>query len=70
LTARRYGGPVLCEAPYFIERLDVVSGKSRALLSSARIGLFSTMLRNSARVIDRFKVPSSELTELGRRVEL
>ena len=70
LTARRYGGPVLCEAPYFIERLDVVSGKSRALLSSVRIGMFSTMLRNSARVIDRFKVPSSELTELGRRVEL
>jgi KUP system potassium uptake protein len=70
LSSAMHGGPRLSEATYFIERHDVVSLKSRTLLFRSRTTLFAIMLRNSAHVIDRFKVPSNALFEVGRRIEL
>jgi len=68
--AKKDGVPVLDQASYFIERDDLISRKHRNLLSRCRVALFSFMSRNSAHAIDRFKIPSSALTEIGRRIEL
>jgi KUP system potassium uptake protein len=68
--AKKDGLPVLDEASYFIERYDPISRKHRSYLSRWRVALFALMSRNSAHAIDRFKIPSVALTELGRRIEL
>src|SRR5947208_7155124 len=67
---KKDGVPVLAEASYYIERGDFISRKHRNPLSRLRIALFSFMSRNSAHAIDRFKIPSSTLVEIGRRIEL
>jgi KUP system potassium uptake protein len=64
------GVPVLDNASYYIERNDLISGKHRNPLSRWSLGIFSFMSRNSAHAIDRFKIPPSALTEIGRRIEL
>jgi KUP system potassium uptake protein len=68
--AKKDGLPVLNEASFFIERYDLISRINRSYLSRWRVALFSFMSRNSAHAIDRFKIPSAALTELGRRIEL
>ena len=68
--AKKDGVPVLDEASYYIERGDFSSREHRNPLSRWRIALFSFMSRNSAHAIDRFKIPSSALVEIGRRIEL
>lgn len=68
--AKKDGVPVLDGASYYIERNDLISRKHRTPLSQWRIALFSFMSRNSAHAIDRFKIPSSALIEIGRRIEL
>lgn len=69
-NAKKDGVPILDEASYFIERYDPISRKHRSYLSRWRVALFALMSRNSAHAIDRFKIPSVALTELGRRIEL
>ena len=68
--AKKDGLPVLNEASFFIERFDPISRINRSYFSRWRVALFSFMSRNSAHAIDRFKIPSAALTELGRRIEL
>jgi KUP system potassium uptake protein len=68
--AKKDGVPVLDEASYYIERSDLIGPKHRNPLSRWRVELFSFMSRNSAHAIDRFKIPSSALIEIGRRIEL
>jgi KUP system potassium uptake protein len=68
--AEKDGVPVLDEASYYIERDDLVSRKHRNPLLRWRVALFSFMWRNSAHAIDRFKIPSSALIEIGRRIQL
>jgi KUP system potassium uptake protein len=68
--AKKKGVPILDEASYYIERGDFSSSRHQNLLSRFRIALFSFMSRNSAHAIDRFKLPSSALVEIGRRIEL
>jgi len=68
--AKKDGVPVLDEASYYIARDDLSGRKHRNPLSRWRITLFSFMSRNSAHAIDRFKIPSSALVEIGRRIEL
>jgi KUP system potassium uptake protein len=68
--AKKIGVPVLDKATYYIERHDVISGKHRNPISRWRVELFSFMSRNSAHAIDRFKIPSDALIEIGRRIEL
>jgi KUP system potassium uptake protein len=68
--AKRKGLPALDDATYFIERENFVSRQRRSVLGRWRVALFSFMSRNSAHAIDRFKIPSNALVELGRRIEL
>jgi KUP system potassium uptake protein len=68
--AKKDGVPVLNEATYYIERNDPVSRKNRNPLWRWPVALFSFMSRNSAHAIDRFKIPSRALIEVGRRIEL
>jgi KUP system potassium uptake protein len=68
--ARKQGVPIFDGALYYTERNDLVSRKYRGFWSRSRMNLFSFMSRNSARAIDRFKIPSNALIEIGRRIEL
>jgi KUP system potassium uptake protein len=68
--AKEDGVPVLDEATYYIERDDLISRRHRNFISRCRVALFSFMYRNSAHAIDRFKIPSNALIEIGRRIEL
>jgi KUP system potassium uptake protein len=68
--AKKDGVPILDDASYYIERNDLISRKHRNPLSRSSLALFSFMSRNSAHAIDRFKIPSSALIEIGRRIEL
>jgi KUP system potassium uptake protein len=68
--AKKDGLPVLDEASYYIERNDPISCKHRNPFWRWRLFLFSFMSRNSAHAVDRFRIPSNALTEIGRRVEL
>jgi len=67
---RKQGVPAVSEAVYYAERNDVVSRKHRHIVSRWRVALFSFMSRNSAHAVDRFKIPSKVLIEIGRRIEL
>jgi KUP system potassium uptake protein len=67
---KKDGVPVLDQASYYIERDDLVSREHRNPLARWRVALFSFMARNSAHAIDRFRIPSSALIEIGRRIEL
>ena len=69
-VAKKDGVPVLDDASYYIERYDLISRKHRSLVLRWRVVLFSFMSRNSAHAIDRFKIPSNSLIEIGRRIEL
>jgi KUP system potassium uptake protein len=69
-AAKNRGMPPVSDAVYYIERNDPVGRKHRRILSRWRIALFSFMSRNSAHAIDRFKIPSNALIEIGRRIEL
>ena len=69
-AARKQGVPVVSDAVYYVERNDLVSRSHRHILARLRVALFSFMSRNSARAIDRFKIPSNALIEIGRRIEL
>jgi KUP system potassium uptake protein len=64
------GLPDLRNAIYYIERDDIVSRPRRRAVSKWRMALFSFMFRNSAHAIDRFRIPSGALVEIGRRIEL
>jgi KUP system potassium uptake protein len=68
--ATREGVPAWGEPIYYIERHDPVSLKNRDMLSRCRIALFGFMSRNSAHAVDRFRIPSNALVEIGRRIEL
>jgi KUP system potassium uptake protein len=68
--ARKDGVPVLDTASYYIERYDPISRQHRNPLARWRVTLFSFMSRNSAHAIDRFRIPSNSLIEIGRRIEL
>jgi len=55
---------------YYVERIDVVSRAKRPIVSRSKVALFAFMSRNSAHAVDRFKIPTNELVEIGRRIEL
>jgi KUP system potassium uptake protein len=68
--AKKNGLPALKGATYFVERESFVSRQDRHALARWRLALFSFMSRNSAHAVDRFKIPSDALVELGRRIEV
>lgn len=68
--AKREGLPAWDQPIYYVERYDPISRANRPWPTRWRIALFSLMSRNSAHAVDRFKIPSKALVEIGRRVEL
>jgi KUP system potassium uptake protein len=71
ISQGRRGGSLTRDEPiYYIERHDPISRQNRSIVSRWRIALFAFMSRNSAHAVDRFKIPSNALVEIGRRVEL
>ena len=69
-AARREGLPAWDRPTFYIERYDAVSRSKRSWLTRWRVALFAFMSRNSAHAVDRFRIPSKELVEIGRRIEL
>jgi KUP system potassium uptake protein len=68
--AKREGLPAWEEPVYYVERYDAVSSGNRSWQSRWRVAVFAFMSRNSVRAVDRFRIPSNSLVEIGRRVEL
>jgi KUP system potassium uptake protein len=68
--ARKEGIPAWDEPTYYIERHDPIGRQGRSVVSRWRIALFAFMSRNSAHAVDRFRIPSNALVEIGRRIEL
>jgi KUP system potassium uptake protein len=68
--AKREGLPAWEHPTYYVERYDVVSRARRSIVSRWRVALFGFMSRNSVHAVDRFRIPSNSLVEIGRRVEL
>jgi KUP system potassium uptake protein len=64
------GLPDVGNAIYYIERDHIISRRRRRAVSRMRTALFSFMFRNSAHAIDRFRIPSAAVVEIGRRIEL
>jgi KUP system potassium uptake protein len=61
--------PEFGKAIYYIERDDIVSRRT-GRMARWRTTLFAFMYRNAAHAIDRFRIPSEALVEIGRRIEL
>jgi len=57
-------------AIYYIERDNIISRPRRWAVFKWKMALFSFMFRNAAHAIDRFRIPSNALVEIGRRIEL
>jgi KUP system potassium uptake protein len=68
--AKHEGLPAWEKATYYVERIDAVSRAKRRGISKLRVTLFTFMSRNSVHAVDRFQIPTRELIEIGRRVEL
>jgi KUP system potassium uptake protein len=68
--AKEQGVPAWDQPTYYIERYDPISRKRRPAISRWRVALFAFMSRNSAHAVDRFRIPSNSLVEIGRRIEL
>jgi KUP system potassium uptake protein len=69
--AREAGCPIdTAHAIYFGERDEIVRGKARAKLARWRVPLFAFMFRNAVHAADRFRIPSANFVEIGRRVEI
>jgi KUP system potassium uptake protein len=68
--AKREGLPAWEQPTYYVERYDIVSRANRSFVSRWRVALFAFMSRNSVHAVDRFRIPTDSLVEIGRRVEL
>lgn len=71
IAQAKHGGLPAWERPtYYVERYDPINRPGNSLASRWRTGLFGFMVRNSAHPVDRFRMPTNALVELGRRMEL
>lgn len=68
--AKHDGLPAWERPIYYVERYDPINRPGNSLTSRWRTGLFGFMVRNSAHPVDRFRMPTNALVELGRRMEL
>ncbi len=58
------------EAIFFAARDLVVRKPGRALLAHWRLPLFAFLYRNAVKVVDRFHLPSRDVVEIARQVEV
>ncbi|WP_426435025.1 potassium transporter Kup [Bradyrhizobium genosp. P] len=69
-NVKKIGVPIRDKATYYVERHDPVSRRRRNPLARFQIALFAFMARNSAHAVDRFRIPSGSLIEIGSRMEI
>jgi KUP system potassium uptake protein len=63
--------PIDFERARFVAARDLVVRKPRgSALSGWRIGLFSFLYRNSAKIVDRFNLPPQRVVEIARQIEI
>jgi KUP system potassium uptake protein len=58
------------EAVYFATRDLIVARKGARLAERWRLPLFAFLYRNSAKVVDRFKIPAPNVVEIARQIEI
>ena len=68
--AKRDGVPAWERPTYYVERYDPINRPGNSLPMRWRTSLFGFMVRNSAHAVDRFRMPTDSLVEVGRRLEL
>jgi KUP system potassium uptake protein len=61
---------ILDDVTYYVGHETIVPREDGEGLAKWRVGLFSVMDRNAARVTDLFKVPVNDVVEIGREVEI
>ena len=57
-------------AGYFAARDLIVRKPGRGRLSHWRLPLFAFLYRNAAKVVDRFSLPSGNVVEVARKIEV
>jgi KUP system potassium uptake protein len=63
--------PIDFERARFVAARDLVVRKPRgSALSGWRIGLFSFLYRNAAKIVDRFNLPPQRVIEIARQIEI
>jgi KUP system potassium uptake protein len=60
----------LDRAVYFAPRDHIVAKHRRLGLTRARIAMFVFLFRNGVRAVDRFRLPSQQVVEVGREIEI
>lgn len=58
------------QAVYFATRDLVVAREDARLMERWRLPLFAFLFRNSAKVVDRFKIPAPNVVEIARQIEI
>ena len=61
---------ILDDVTYYVGHETIVPREDGEGLAKWRVGIFSVMDRNAARVTDLFKVPVNDVVEIGREVEI
>jgi len=60
----------LSNAVYFGARDQIVRRSTKSLMSRWRVALFAFLYRNAVKAVDRFNLPSENVVEIGRQIEV
>ena len=60
----------LVNAVYFGARDQIVRKSTKSRMSRWRIALFAFLYRNAVKAVDRFNLPSDNVVEIGRQIEV
>jgi KUP system potassium uptake protein len=60
----------LANAVYFGARDQIVRKATKSLMARWRVPLFAFLYRNAAKAVDRFNLPSANVVEIGRQIEI
>jgi len=68
---KELGPDIDCDHATFFARQDrVIPAATASLISRIASPLFAFLYRNSARVVDRFKLPADRVVEIGREIAI
>jgi KUP system potassium uptake protein len=57
-------------AIYFGTRDQIVRKPTKSLMPRWRVALFAFLYRNAVKAVDRFNLPSQNVVEIGRQIEV
>jgi KUP system potassium uptake protein len=60
----------LGNAVYFGARDQIVRKSTKSLMPRWRVSLFAFLYRNAVKAVDRFNLPSENVVEIGRQIEV